>query len=260
MDKIFDKHGVPVIAILLGSSLIIIGITNGEIGFLSIVIPALQLSNLVRFIISLGGIALVLGSLFLYYLVIVRDKTPTAFGLSTTKDNQSVFYDATKVCKPHDFKGKNGQHWDNEKKGVAGPVGHGNISISKGIINIRRKDNVGRYDVDFLSFLINGTEVAYLPKDESLSGKRKIIVSGQIKSPNGTHICELLFKDKRTYQNTSHSIEIKGNEWKDFDLPFHLSPSSDYIFRIYHMSSTAVESSVQIRKFKVLEVLSKDNE
>src|SRR5262249_6269527 len=151
---------------------------NGGIVIWSVTVPSLGLSNIARISISTIGIIFVLVSFFLYDRAVggglgKRTNTHTLLNNVTEK----VLYDSAVDCQRHDFEGYDSQVWSNKEQKSIGPKGEGTLSVNVtehlgGVINIQRKNTVGRYDVSLVRYIVDGIEKPYIPKNELISGKR----------------------------------------------------------------------------------------
>lgn len=263
MDKIFDKHGVPIITIFIGGILLIAGLTNGNITISTLSIPKLDLSTTARVIVFLLGMALIISSLVLYERALSSHQGGNIFSSKKSKetivienDTYKIIYDSSTYGQ-FDFQGKNSQHYSDEQRAYIGPVGEGSFSIEKGgIINIERRNKVGRYDIVLEKYRINGQVHAFIPKDISIAGKRNFLVIGEIKAFRSKYELLFILKDKITGAVPDRNkviVEPDADGWRPLKILFHVPPEADYYFRIYIMSVDHIPSSIQIKGLKLLE-------
>jgi hypothetical protein len=263
MDKVFDKHGVPIITIFIGGILLVVGLTDGNINISTVSIPTLYLSNTARVIVFLFGMALIVSALVLYERAL-SDRQGNK-SLSNKRSNEiivldndtyKIIYDSSAYGQ-FDFQGKNSQHYSDEQRAYIGPIGEGTISIEKnGLINIERRNTVGRYDIMLEQYSINGQIRPFISKDISIAGKRKFLVTGEIKAFRSKYELLFVLKDKITGAVPDRSkviVEPNADGWSPIKILFKVPPEADYYFRIYIMDVAKSPSSVQIKGLKLME-------
>lgn len=176
-------------------------------------------------------------------------------GYKLNDSDERIIYNSNTKSDPFDFKGVEGQLWNNEQQNHIGPKGKGTLTMEKGVINIKRSDNLGRYEAWLQRYVYDGVELQHIPKNEIIAGKRKLRVSCQAKAIGSDHSLEFVIKDEKTGTVPAHSKQkiIGNNNWVPVDLYFQVSPTEDYIFRIYDLEITTIPSSVQIRSLVIAE-------
>lgn len=176
-----------------------------------------------------------------------------------TETKESVYYDSSKNFSPHDFQGKEGTFWIEKK--VAGPKGRGELKMEKGgSLNVERTNTEGRYEIWLQKYMVDGSEKTFIPKNEMISGQRRLRVSFQAKAIGSEHNLRVVLKDHHTGEWLTNEIKevSKRNEWTSFDYYFQVSPAKDFIVRIDDEKVKHSPSSVQIRNLVVAEKASED--
>lgn len=165
---------------------------------------------------------------------------------------ENLLYDAKSDFDPFDFQGKGGQIWYQEQHAHKGPVGEGSLTFQEGgILNIQRPNAGGRFEVLLQRYQYGGVTKTFIPKNESISGQRRIRVSCEAKAAV-KHTLEFVWK--HGYDTLAHQqTRIDGNEWASVDLYFQFSAMYDCVLRIDDRDVSETPSSVQIRNLAVAE-------
>jgi hypothetical protein len=136
----------------------------------------------------------------------------------------------------------------------------GELEVKAGILSITRSNSAGTLQIWLESYDYLG--VAHrrlLPKNESISGDRKLRASCEIKAIGGEHTILFLIKGEKD-PGGLHMAEkrqrITSDEWLAVDAYFRVSPGRDCHFRIDDRSVSAPGSSLQIRKLVLAERIS----
>jgi len=179
-------------------------------------------------------------------------------GYKLTNSGERIIYDSATNFDPYDFKGVEGQLWNYEQQKHTGPKGKGVLSIEQGtVLNIKRLDISGRYEVWLQRYIYDGFELQHIPKNEIIAGKRKLHVSCQAKAIGSEHSLDFVIKEERTGIVPAHSKQkVIGNNWVPIDLYFQVSPADNYVFRIYDQEIASIPTSVQIRNLVIAEKIS----
>jgi len=130
-------------------------------------------------------------------------------------------------------------------------------TLAKLKLNIKRTDVLGRYEIWLQRYIYDGIELAHIPINDLIAGKRKLRISCQAKSIGGEHHLDFVIKDEKTGYVPAHSKQkIVGNNWTPVDLYFQVTPTENYILRIYDQEISNIPTSVQIRNLVLAERLS----
>ncbi len=111
--------------------------------------------------------------------------------------SEEILLDGTKHVDGFDIKGNEGTLWTGgDDNRPVGEKARGEVRFEDGgILNIQRKNTEGRYELWFQRYSYKGKEHSVIPKDELISGVRKLRVSGEAKAIYATH--ELRFVVRR---------------------------------------------------------------
>jgi hypothetical protein len=163
---------------------------------------------------------------------------------------EEILLDGSKHLDGFDIKGNEGTLWtggDNNRP--VGEKARGEVRFEDGgILNIQRKNTEGRYELWFQRYDYKGREHSVIPKDELVSGMRKLRVSGEAKAIDATH--ELRFVVRRPGVGgiiDDARISVESNEWTNFRIFLQADPTQDCVLRIDDQAVSSAPSSVQIR-------------
>lgn len=128
----------------------------------------------------------------------------------------------------------------------------GELTVKNGVLDLFRSNVIGRVQMWLENYSYSGKRhLRMLPKDESITGDRKLRISCEVKALGGEHTLLFLIKGENAPPNV-HMAEkryrVTGNEWAQVDIYFRVSPGENCHFRIDDRSVSAPNSSVQIRK------------
>jgi hypothetical protein len=177
---------------------------------------------------------------------------------------EEVIYDSSKRFDPYDFRGVEGQFWNVKEKRFTGPKGTGMLLIEedmavKGgmVLNIKRTNTEGRYEVWLQKFFYHGREKEVIPANQQIAGKRKLRVSCEAKVFDGEHSLRFVLKNEKSGQWLADSkVQVTRKEWAVIDLYFQVSPEANTQLRIDNEEVSKAPSSVQIRRLKIAERIS----
>jgi hypothetical protein len=134
----------------------------------------------------------------------------------------------------------------------------GELEVKEGILYIRRTNTAGRLQIWLESYRYVGrAPQKILPKNENISGDRKLRASCEIKAVGGDHTILFILKGENTpggvYMGEKRQ-RITSNEWTPMESYFRVSPGQNCHFRIDDRSVFAAgSSSIQIRKLVLAE-------
>lgn len=168
---------------------------------------------------------------------------------------EQIIYNYAKGGSPHDFAG-NEDYIYVEHKRVGGQAA-GAFEIKNGILSIHRTNTEGRFQVWLQQYYYNDVESPVIPKNELMSGRRKLRVSCEAKVTDDDHTVRFVFKDEKADKWLgSEKKRITSDTWTQLDLYFQFSPLADVRFRIDDLEVSNAPSSVQIRNLVVAERVS----
>jgi|HubBroStandDraft_6_1064221.scaffolds.fasta_scaffold113712_1 hypothetical protein len=167
--------------------------------------------------------------------------------------NERVIYDGTKEMSGFDFKGVGERYFgeDNSR-----PIGEGNLTVSDNVLQILRGNTGGRYRVILQRYFYDSKELEYIPKNPSLSNKRKLKISCQARTTNGTH--DLLFTLKRrddgaVFERTETTRVTK--EWRNLIHFVRVDAIDDVLLWIDDQGVTIPDTVLYIRNLSFTETL-----
>lgn len=170
--------------------------------------------------------------------------------------NEQILFDGRQRIEGFDVEGREGHFWSGYGADAkpSSPMGRGELSIEEGgILNIRRSNTEGRFEVSLRSYLYKGKQSQVIPHDELISGERKLRVSCEVKIVGAEH--HLRFMVRVPNMGTKLSgvrlderlVTFKSAEWIRCDVFLLALPDEDSILRIDDEYAAAAPSSVQIR-------------
>ena len=137
-----------------------------------------------------------------------------------------------------------------------GNVGEGNLTVSDNVLQILRRNTGGRYRVILQRYFYDSKELEYIPKNPSLSNKRKLKISCQARTSNGTH--DLFFTLKRrddgeVFERTESTIVTK--EWRNLIHFVRVDAIDDVLLWIDDQGVTTPDTVLYIRNLSFTETL-----
>jgi hypothetical protein len=134
----------------------------------------------------------------------------------------------------------------------------GGVTVKDGILNISRTNTEGTLQVWLESYSYAGkARLKVLPKNENISGDRRLRVSCEVKAVGGEHTLLFIMKAVNAplgqHMAADKRQRVTSNEWVALDAYFRVSPGQDCQLRIDNRSVSAPGSSVQIRKLILAE-------
>jgi hypothetical protein len=136
----------------------------------------------------------------------------------------------------------------------------GEFTVKDGILYINRTNTVGSLQIWLENYLYAGRpHQRVLPKNENISGDRKLRVSCEVKAVGGEHTLLFVIKAENAPSGmhlADKRQRVSSNEWVSLDAYFRVSPGQNCHFRIDDRSVSAPNSSVQIRKLVLAERMS----
>lgn len=156
----------------------------------------------------------------------------------------------------HDFTGKGTQLWDGKEH--AGPYAQGELNFvgeKKEIIDLRRTNNGGKYQIGLRRYNYRGRGSDVLPGNSAISGERRLRVSGEAKVTGAPHRLVLRWNPpKDGYRLAEKEVLVTGSYWAPFDEYFRLDAARDCYLRIDdHYQTGPTPSTLQLRRIVVTE-------
>jgi hypothetical protein len=168
---------------------------------------------------------------------------------------EQVIFDGTNGVDGFDIKGWPGNTW---KDNVAvGAKGEGELRFDEGgVINVKRTNTDGRYELTLQRYTYAGRDYHLLPKNESIGGKRKLRIRCEAKAIGGEHTLRFIVRDPASGKRLADDWKrVKENDWIPIEIFLQADPSTDCQVRIDDDSVSHAPSSVQLRNLVVAERL-----
>lgn len=169
---------------------------------------------------------------------------------------EQILYDMSQGHDPFDFKGVEGRRYIGDKP--TGPKGLGRLTIEpNGVLNLQRENTEGRFEIHLCRYRYGDSEQTMVPKNELVSGERKLRVSCEAKVIGGEHTLRFVLKNPDNLGGLPYeNVRVASNEWTPIDVYFQCTPSVGFFLRIDDQDVSQVPSSVQIRELVVAEKVS----
>lgn len=170
---------------------------------------------------------------------------------------KQIIYDSSKGCYTSDFKGAEGFFWKGkfDKAEKISGQGLGVLEVEGGVLNVRRTNTEGRFEIKLQRYSYNGQDEDRIPENVEISGKRKLRIACQAKVPAGEHSLHFVLKNEKTQDWLGdQTIKITKSGWTDINLLFLVDPTQDCWLRIDDQDVSKAPSSIQIRNLLVEEV------
>lgn len=131
-------------------------------------------------------------------------------------------------------------------------MGQGKFAAKDGIIDIERYNTGGRYSIHLNSYNY-GNVLQKIPIDKSISGKRILKVTCEVKIIGSKHTLSFLFKanDQNVFDHNNY--EVFKDTWEKIELAFSIDTYDECFLRIDDIEVLKVPSSVQIRNLLLYE-------
>ena len=200
-----------------------------------------------RVVIAIG---LVLA--FLPAVLVKRTPVPPIVGPGPTKTAVSggeIVFDGRGSVDGFAVKGQPGYLWTGEwpKSTRVGQIGEGELAIEPGgVLNIKRTNAGGRFELVVQQYSYRGGPHSVLPKDEVIAGKRKLHITCLAKVVGGEHTLRFVVNATDGEQLAYQIHRVNGNEWKPIDVYLQALATKDVEVRIYDEVISG-PSSVQIK-------------
>jgi hypothetical protein len=161
---------------------------------------------------------------------------------------EEILIDGRSTIDGFDVKGSGGKFWGNNSQPIT-PEGQGYLKFEDGgVLNVQRTNTDGRFELLFQRYIYKSGEHPLIPKDDLISGKRKLRVSCEAKSAGADHTLRFMIRDPVTKQRLAEDrVKVTTNQWTSLQVYLSADPNVDSQFRIDDEEVSKAPSSVQIR-------------
>jgi hypothetical protein len=161
---------------------------------------------------------------------------------------ETIVYPGREGIKPADFRGYGDSRFNS-------PKGEGALTVDGGILRIHRTNTAGRFVVALERYYYKGQEVRALPKNELLSGGRKLRLQCDVKTVGGEHTLVFAIReDIREEEWLAHRRErVTRDEWIPINGFFRVPSNVACYLWIEDRSVSKPNSSVLIRNLVLAE-------
>jgi hypothetical protein len=170
--------------------------------------------------------------------------------LSKLRD-QIAIYDGRSRNVAFDFKGHGNSFWTGKGSEAhrTSAIGEGTLTfLPGGILNIKRTKADGRYEIWLLEYEYGGVKSKLVPKNDQISGDRKLWIHCEVRSLSGSHGLRFVIKNEETQTWLANEKRmVERTEWVPIDIYFRVDPAYDFWFRIDQEEVSQVPSEMQIR-------------
>jgi hypothetical protein len=173
--------------------------------------------------------------------------------------SERVIYETKNRDIGHDFNGVEGTTYKrvDGKDVPASPKGLGSLNFENGILNVRRTNTEGRYEIWLHTYMYGDTEKQVIPQDDLIAGQRRLRISCDVKVVGGEHTLKFVFVGKRTGGWLARKeSRISDEQWTPLTNYFLVSPKEDCQLRIQDQDVSHAPSSMQIRNLTLAEKIS----
>jgi hypothetical protein len=190
-----------------------------------------------------------LGLIFFTAVLVKRTPVPPMNVPPKTVPGDQVVFDGRGSIDGFAMRGQPGYLWTgiwpNSKR--VGELGEGELAIELGgVLNIKRTNTDGRYELIVQQYSYGGRQHPVLPKDELIAGKRKLHITCQAKVVGGEHTLRFVINATDGQQLARETRRVTRNEWIPIDAYLQAPATKDVEVRIYDEQITG-PSSVQIK-------------
>lgn len=134
---------------------------------------------------------------------------------SLAASDEQILFDGTARIDGFDVRGNEGSFWANGKP--TSSKGLGELTFEDGgILNVQRKNKDGRFELLFQRYAYGGGQYQTIPKDDKISGKRKVRVSCEAKVSGAEHSLRFMLREPNGGRLAEQRVTVKANEWTKF--------------------------------------------
>ena len=164
---------------------------------------------------------------------------------------ERIIYDGAQQMDPFDFEGE--PEYTREDGGTQ--IGQGSFVVKENVLTIQRDNIRGRYVITLRKYFYAEKQFTSLPRNEILTGERKLRVSCEAKVTAGSHTLLFVIKseDEQIIWRNINKVILDRNAWIPIDLYFRVPSNDDSKLIIDDRDISEKGSSVQIRKLVLAE-------
>lgn len=234
------------------------------VGLIGMALLRIDLQNNV---LLLFGIVLV-GALIGWSLIELKGRpqalSPTSERASTTPPStgasapQTIYDSQKSPSLGFDFRGWQSaifQGGGKEAKPIT-EIGRGELLFEDGgVLNVRRENTDGRFEIKLLRYSYLGVDREYLPQNDLIAGRRKLELRFEAKVSRGAkHTLKAVLKNEESLKwLASAQVIVRDDQWAPFRLYLPADPSLSACLRIDDQDVSVAPSSIQLRKILFLE-------
>jgi hypothetical protein len=162
---------------------------------------------------------------------------------------ETVLYDSRQGFEAGDFEGQGSV--------IAGDwrrtIGQGKLKVENGCLEIERTNAAGGYIAHLRRYTYHYRELKRIPKNELISGKRKIRLHCEARVNQGACKFRFVLVDYPTQTPLEvQDFDLAQHDWTPIELIFKVSPSLDCSLQI-HQASVSEPNVTQIRNVLLVE-------
>lgn len=177
-----------------------------------------------------------------------------------SSSTERIIYDSSQREIGYDFEGSEDFIWTtvDGKPAKASERGEGTLNFEKGgVLNIKRTNTEGRYQVWLLRYIFDGVEKPNIAKDELISGRRNLRLSCEAKVVGGEHTLKFVLKNEQTDRwLATEARRVTENTWSPLSLYFRIPANEECRLRLDDLEVSKAPSSIQIRNLVLAEKVS----
>jgi hypothetical protein len=163
---------------------------------------------------------------------------------------EQILVDGKSGLDGFDVKGSEGQFWVGSGKDAkpTSPMAEGKLKFEEGALNVQRDNTEGRFELRFIRYIYKGKEYALIPKDDLISGKRRLLASCEAKVVGGEHSLRFVIRDPTAGQKLAEEVvRVATTSWATYQVFLSADAGVESQFRIDDEQVSRVPSSIQIR-------------
>jgi hypothetical protein len=146
----------------------------------------------------------------------------------------------------------------NDKAERISGKGEGALDFTgEGILDLKRTNTEGRYEIWLQHYLFDGVVMKHIPKSNTISGQRILRVSCEVRVIDGEHTLRFMLKDENSFGWLAHEVRrVTSTMWIPFKVYLQVSPTEECQLRIDDENVSHAPSNIQIRNLVVAEKVS----
>jgi len=164
----------------------------------------------------------------------------------------SIIYDSSAGLSGFDFQGRGEHAFGGDTKN---PKGEGTFKVEKDTIKIRRTNVDGSYRLLLTKYMFRDKEYDFLPKNNSVTGKRRLLVRCDAHSSSGTsRLLTFCLRTKDMRFVTRSDPAMIHEYWDSVERYFRVDPLDDLTLWIEDSGPSREDSSLYVENILLLEV------